>query len=318
MGGMKFRRSCYSCGAAFFTTDRKAGYCPKCARSKPAEPSFDKGDFQADKSQSRFSNAPSVQPKPKEKKPPRPAKTDTLTPEVQEQIIELYKSLSVDELLMLHEINTKISNQLWVNHKLVKGVVHNFRRRSIQPQLSEEQRASVIEMYRQFVKTMQRPERGRRRTISASLGLSLKSVCNTVRELTISESEKSPTPILSRDQLFAIEKLYWDELKKQEHNLAQIPDLIANQLGFATSWQVLRWIDMLNDDESKLGNVEDPPPDIQQQILKLYADYLAATEPPDKGLHSTIAKQLEGVNPKQIHKVLGHYRRETLSNYPLV
>lgn len=314
---MKFRRSCNSCGVAFFSTDRKANYCPKCARSKPAKPSFGKQGFQSDRpNQNQVSTAPRMQPEPQQKKSPRPPKATELTPTMQEQIVELYKSLSADESLMLREINVKISNQLWVKVKLVNGVVHNFRR-STQSSLTEEQRTKVLEMYRQFVETLQRPEGGRRRNISNALGLSFSAVRKAIREMELSELEKSPTSLLRRNQLFAIEKLYLDELRKQEHSLAQIPDLIANQLGFTTCWQVLRWIDKLNEYDPKFNELADPSPEIQQQILKLYDDYLAATEPPHKGLHSTIAKQLEGVNRKQVHKVLSRYRQEARSNYPL-
>jgi hypothetical protein len=183
--------------------------------------------------------------------------------------------------------------------------------------MTEEQKARAIEMYRQFVETGQRPEGGRRRAISVALGAPYKQVMKTIREWARSEHQKSPTPVLSREQLFEIEKLYWDEIKKQEHRLGEIPEFIANQLGYATRWQVLRWLDTIHDDGRDLARVPDPPPATEQQILEAYAAYLAAPVPPEQGLHRTIAGQLENVTPQQVYKVLLHHRHQVRSAYPL-
>src|SRR5262249_4473954 len=132
------------------------------------------------------------------------------------------------------------------------------------------------------------------------------------------EYEKSPTPNPNRIQLFEVEKVYFQELTQRRYRLTELPARIADQLGFVTRWQVLRWLDVLHDDERSFANVPDPPPDAHEQILKAYQEYLASAEPPEHGLHYSIAGQLPKVSPRQVHKVLQAYRHSLRSEYPLV
>jgi hypothetical protein len=85
-----------------------------------------------------------------------------------------------------------------------------------------------------------------------------------------------------------------------------------------TRWQVLRWLDVLHDDERAFSNVPDPAPEVQQQILDAYRAYLESSEPPEHGLHYSIAGQIGKVSPRQVHKVLQSYRHRRRAEYPLI
>jgi len=190
----------------------------------------------------------------------------------------------------------------------------------VQPKvvLTEDLRERAIEMYQRFVESGHRPAGGRRRAISAALGLPYKQVMKAIREWSMVEYSKSPNPNPSREQLFEIEKTYWFELNKKRYRLTEFPDRIAEQLGFVTRWQVLRWLDVLHDDQHAFDNVPDPPEEAKQQILSAYESYLDSTTPPEHGLHYSIAGQIPKVSPRQVHKVLQSYRRDMRSDYPLI
>ena len=134
----------------------------------------------------------------------------------------------------------------------------------------------------------------------------------------MAEYEKSPTPNPSRQQLFEIEKIYWEELGKQRYRRTELPGKIADTRGYVTRWQVLRWLDVLHDDERTFANVPDPSPEIQQQILEAYNKYLESPSPPEHGLHYSIAGQIDKVSPRQVHKVLQSYRHKRRAEYPLI
>jgi len=100
--------------------------------------------------------------------------------------------------------------------------------------------------------------------------------------------------------------------------LTELPSKIAENLGYITRWQVLRWLDVLHDDERVFANVPDPVEEIQEQILSAYTEYLKSDSPPEHGLHYTIASQIDKVTPRQVHKVLQGYRHQMRSEYPLI
>ena len=62
----------------------------------------------------------------------------------------------------------------------------------------------------------------------------------------------------------------------------------------------------------------EPPEEVQQQILDAYQAYLQAPEPPEHGLHYSIAGQIAKVSPRQVHKVLQNYRHRRRAEYPLI
>ncbi|MBO0722436.1 MAG: hypothetical protein J2P41_16540, partial [Blastocatellia bacterium] len=97
-----------------------------------------------------------------------------------------------------------------------------------------------------------------------------------------------------------------------------LPEKIAERVGFATSYQVARWLDMLYDDERKFENIEDIPEERASRVREGYLQYLAAEKPPELGLHTTLAQQIGGgITARQVHKVLHNYRKELRAAYPL-
>jgi hypothetical protein len=248
--------------------------------------------------------------------PPRAAKAGMLTPELRQRIIETFESEYKNRPLQTKEMHSQIANKLWVKRQLVADVIRDIV--TTNAVMTEELKARAIEMYKRFVETGHRPEGGRRRAISAALGVPYKQVMKLIREWSLTEYEQSPTPTPTRQQLFEIEKVYWNELEAKRFRLTELPDKIAEQLGYVTRWQVLRWLDVLHDDERSFSNVPDPAPEIQDEILHQYREYLSSETPPEHGLHYSIAGQLAKVSPRQVHKVLQSYRHRMRAEYPLL
>jgi hypothetical protein len=319
MSGMKFRRTCTVCNATFFSPDRKAAYCLKCLKKRvvkhvPAE--------------ARPQPQPTrVAPRPvpqathpvhvaHKAKVVRTAKGGDLTPDVRNRIVELYEKEYAGQAVTTRDMHAQIANRLWLKRQLVADVIKEMSQ--AKAVTTEEQKTRAIEMYRRFVESGHRPEGGRRRAISVALGVPYKQVVKLIREWSLAEYEKSPTPTPTRQQLFEIERLYWDELHSERYRLTELPTRIAEQLGYVTAWQVLRWLDVLHDDERAFSNVPEPSEEVQGQILEAYKDYLTATSPPEQGLHYSIAGRIGKVSPRQVHKVLQSYRHKRRANYPLI
>jgi hypothetical protein len=256
-------------------------------------------------------------PAPRKASPQRMPRAAELTPELRSRIIELHEQEFKESGLALREVHAKIATKLWIKRQLVADVLREHEKVR-ETTITDQQRDRAIEMYQRFVETGYRPEGGRRRAISVALGVPYKQVMKIIRDWSLAEYAKSPTPTPSRQQLFEIEKVYWAELENQRHRLTEMPAKIAEQLGYVTRWQVLRWLDVLHDDERAFANVPDPPPEAQQQILEDYAKYLASPSPPEQGLHYDIAARLDKVTPRQVHKVLQSYRHKKRAAYPLI
>jgi hypothetical protein len=246
----------------------------------------------------------------------RAAKASVLTPELRTRILEVYDKEYSGQNLPTRDVHSQIANKLWLKRQLVAEVLRE--QNQVKAAVTPEQKTRAVEMYRRFVESGHRPEGGRRRAISAALGIPYKQVVKFIREWSLAEYEKSPTPTPTRQQLFEIEKLYWDELNKGRYRLTELPVRLAESLNYVTQWQVLRWLDVLHDDERAFANVPDPPPEIQQQIIDAYIDYLGSPSPPEQGLHYSIAGRIGKVSPRQVHKVLQSYRHRKRSEYPLV
>ncbi|HKP87542.1 MAG TPA: hypothetical protein VJZ26_15675 [Blastocatellia bacterium] len=317
---MKFRRTCTVCNATFFSPDRKAAYCLKCMKKRVVKHVPAEARVAAPATRVAPRPAPaapmslaSSAPKPK---PARSAKASALTPELRRRIIEVYEAEYSGRPIQTKEMHSQIANRLWVKRQLVADCIRDLVQ--AKALITEELKARAIEMYKRFVESGHRPDGGRRRAISAAIGIPYKQVMKIIRDWSLAQYEGSPTPSPSRLQLFEIEKLYWDELMKGRYRLTELPDKIAEQLGYVTRWQVLRWLDVLHDDERAFSNVPDPAPEIQQQIRDAYAEYLASPAPPEHGLHYSIAGQLGKVSPRQVHKVLQSYRHKMRAEYPLI
>lgn len=319
MSGMKFRRTCSVCNATFFSPDRKAAYCLKCLKKRVVKhvPSEAKAVAET----TRVAPRPFTSPRPplgepSRNRPARVAKITTLTPELRRRVIEIYEAEYAESPVQTREVHAQIANTLWLKRQLVADVIREITQTKVA--LTDELKARAIEMYQRFVESGHRPEGGRRRAISSALGLPYKPVMKIIREWSMAEYETSPTPNPSRLQLFEIEKMYWDELNRQRYRLTELPSKIAEELGYVTRWQVLRWLDVLHDDERAFSNVPDPPPEAQQQIFELYVEYLRSPAPPEHGLHYSIAGQIAKVSPRQVHKILQNHRHKMRAEYPLI
>ena len=314
---MKFRRTCSFCNATFFSPDRKATHCLKCLKKRvvkhvPAESKVQTHTPRLAPKPAASFGAPAVSAP--RTRPPRASKVAVLTPEIHRRIVQTFEQEYADGSVPLREVHSQIAGKLWVKRQLVADVIREITQSKAA--IAEDQKRRAVEMYQRFVESGHRPEGGRRRAISVALGLAYKQVMKLIREWSMAEYEKSPTPSPNRQQLFEVERLYWEELQAQRHRLTELPGRIADQLGYITRWQVLRWLDVLHDDERTFATVPDPPADVQQQILEAYMEYLASSAPPDHGLHYSIAGRIGKVSPRQVHKILQSYRHKMRSEYP--
>ena len=318
MSGMKFRRTCTVCNATFFSPDRKAAYCLKCMKKRVVKhvPAEARAVAAAPRVAPRPIAPPIPPPTLRKAKPARAAKATTLTPELRQRILELFQGEFSSRAMQTREMHSQIANRLWIKRQLVADVIRD--QMQVQATMTEQIKHRAIEMYQRFVESGHRPDGGRRRAISAALNVPYKQVMKVIREWSLEQYESSPTPSPSRQQLFEIEKLYWEELDKGRHRLTELPQKMAEALGYVTRWQVLRWLDVLHDDERAFSNVPDPAPEVQQQILDAYQAYLQSSEPPEHGLHYSIAGQIGKVSPRQVHKVLQSYRHRRRAEYPLI
>ncbi len=317
MSGMKFRRTCSVCNSTFFSPDRKAMYCLKCVKKKvvkhvPAPPKVVAQATRVAPRPASPSSFPSAAPR--KQRVMRAPKASEMTPEIRERIIQMYEEEYRNGDVSLKEAHSQIANKLWLKRQLVADVLRELSHASAT--ISEEQKARAIQMYQRFVESGHRPEGGRRRAISLALNVPYKQVMKVIREWSLAEYQKSPTPTPTRQQLFEVEKLYWQELENERYRLTELPAKIAEELKFVTRWQVLRWLDVLHDDERSFANVPDPSPEIQQNILDAYSEYLTLPSPPEHGLHYSIAERIEKVSPRQVHKILQNYRHKRRAEYP--
>jgi hypothetical protein len=321
MSGMKFRLQCAGCGSVFFALDRKARYCPKCLKKRPAKPDPEqaRAGFRPAASPARAASKPARPPAAAVKvhKGPerRPPKTGELTPELRERIEHIYREEYGGKEIPRAEMVQQISDKLWLKRSIVSAMIHRIQQPEID--LTPELNARVIELYEGYVRRGERPADGRRKTISQMLGIPYHQVKELVYKWSLSQYEMSPTHDLSREQKFAMEKIYWEELKQKRYRFDELPERIAEQVGYATSYQVARWLDMLYDDDRKFEKVEDPPDEIVQRIREGYLQYLETPKPPELGLHTTLAQQIGGITARQVHKVLHRFRKELRATYPL-
>ena len=315
---MKFRRTCSVCNATFFSPDRKAAYCVKCIKKRVVKhvPAEAKAVAQAARVAPR-----SFGPRPDlgemhRSRPAKMPKIGTLTTELRQRIVEIYETEYAQRAVQTREMHSQIANKVWIKRQLVADVIREITQTKVT--MTDELKDRAIEMYKRFVESGHRPEGGRRRAISSALGLPYKQVMKIIRGWSMTEYANSPTPNPSRQQLFEIEKMYWDEINQRRYRLTELPDRIAESLGYVTRWQVLRWLDVLHDDQRAFANVPDPAPEAQQQILDAYAEYLGLPSPPEHGLHYSIAGRIAKVSPRQVHKVLQNYRHRMRAEYPLI
>jgi hypothetical protein len=317
MSGMKFRIQCAGCNTTFFAPDRKTRLCPKCLKKRPVKTmeTVRKAPKKAPVPQAAPKNtAPAARlQKQNQGEKKFVAKSHELTPELRSQIEQIYREQYTVQQSEWNELVANISDKVWVHRKIVSAVLHQI----VYPKVvvTPEIEAQIIEQYRGYIERGERPQKGRRRTIGKEFGLPFHQVRDIVFAWTQSQYAKSPTPELTREHRFSIEKLYWEELSKQQYALEEMPAVIAEKLGFASAFQIRRWLDSLNDDDAKFLNVPELSDEIKQKIINEYRHYLSASVPPERSLHSTIAAQVGGITARQVHKTLNQFRREQRSKY---
>jgi hypothetical protein len=311
---MKFRVQCASCGTTFFSPDRKARICPKCAKKHQAAPAGKPPASRPPRPDSRppAPKLPSLKPKTEQRKP----KAAEITPEQKQRLQQIYQEkFQGAEAPEWKEMVKIISDELWVNRKTVTGELRNLVYPKVD--ISPEIKAEIIRRYKHYVDHNERPPEGRRKKISADLAVPYQQIRNILYEWSQGQFSQSPTPELSRELRFEIEKAYFAELDAQREKLDDIPSVVAERLGTVTRYQVSRWLDTLHDDDSRFNGVASVAPEIEAQVIEEYRRYLASSVVPEKGLHKTISEKIGGLNARQVHKILQSFRKSRRQAYPL-
>ncbi|MCS6805141.1 MAG: hypothetical protein RMM98_12515 [Acidobacteriota bacterium] len=165
--------------------------------------------------------------------------------------------------------------------------------------LTPAQQEEILNLYREMVGKGERPPEGRRVKIATLLNIPYAAVAQVVREHVTHERYRRTN--------FEIEKLYWQQVRLGQKNAGTIAQQIATQLNLDLG-RVWWWLEKLH--EPRKSFVHDPELGEAEKngILAAYEAYLQQAEPPEKGLHQTLAEQIGNVTPRQVHKVLWAYR----------
>jgi len=168
--------------------------------------------------------------------------------------------------------------------------------------LTKDQEQEIIKRYQAYVERMERPQKGRRRTIADEMEIPYHAIVLAVRRWNQGQSREKD---LSREERFSVEKCYFRLLEK-ETSLLRVKEQITQETGWC-QWQVSRYLDLLHGGEDRLQGVPDVSPEQRTAILGEYHAYLSGSAPPGPPLHALIAERT-GVTSKQVHKVLLDYR----------
>lgn len=331
--GITFRCTCEHCGAIFFSPDRKATACMKCAKrhrirvesaARPAPEPDDDLFAAALSAGAAVGEAPPRRPSasshrpasgtapgavqtpgsahraPARVQPPatRSPRATELTDEKRAEVLRAYEAYEGRDEVPLRRIHAEIAEKTNLARALVASVIAEVR--TPPAALDDDQREAIIARYREYVRTMARPPAGRRATIARDLNVSRQQVVTVVREW--ASTQPSITD-LSRTDLFRIERAYCTAAAAQAP-FEGLAARIAQELGY-TEWQVERWIDMLHDGD--FSDVEEPSPDQREAVISAYHEYLAGDGPPSKSLHLVLGDRF-GLTPRQVHKTLVEYR----------
>jgi len=298
---MTFRKDCLECGRSFLTRDKTAKFCSRCGeRVKERLEAVKKAQAaEAEAARKRGAEKKASHPVP----PAAPEEAQSpllLTEELRERIYACYESYRGRTDLTLKNIHKEIAKELHLPKSLVAVALR--RERILTPQEEKE----VIRRYQRYVTRMERPLRGRRRTIAEEMGIPYGTVADCLREWT---GKQPSLQSLTRGQRFRIEKDYFRFLEEGK-TLAQTMAEIAKETAF-DPWQVARYLDLLHDGEQRLKKVPQVTDDQREAILNGYGDYLAAPSPPGPFLHDVL-KEKAGGTDKQVYKVLLAYRLSRL------
>ncbi len=197
----------------------------------------------------------------------------------------------------------KKSSKRWAKKKGRRGATKRKPAQSAPPPspvvLTEEDRRKILELYQAMVRADERPPGGRRRKIATMLNLPYKKVAEVVKNFL--------THARYRRTNFEIEKAYWRAIQAGETNARAIAAQIAGQLQLAEG-RVWWWLKKLHEPRKSFAQDPEIEESKREVILAEYQAYLQRTEPPQKGLHLTLAERIGGLTPRQVHKVLWEYR----------
>lgn len=283
-GGMAFRKDCEECGRSFLSPDRKTGLCPRCAGM---------GSKRNQQRKITTEGHPSKTPATAEtsigKRTPS-APTVHLKPQVPKEV-------------ETQEIRDKVSEE--ITRAPIVSQARVTRRPEIKQAeivLTKAQEQEIIERYQSYVQGMERPPKGRRKTIAAEMELPYRAVVLAVRRWNQRQSQEKD---FTREEHFSVEKAYFSFLERAS-SFSLLKEQIIQETGLGL-WEVSRYLDILHDSGEKLQKVPEVSPEQRTAILAEYHKYLSDPIPPCPPLHGLIAERT-GVNPKQVHKVLVSYR----------
>jgi predicted RNA-binding Zn-ribbon protein involved in translation (DUF1610 family) len=298
---MIFRKDCLECGRSFLTRDKTAKFCPRCGERVKERMEAAKKAQAAESEAARKREAEKKASHPVPSAAPERAQSPLLlTEELRDRVCACYESYRGRTDLTLKKIHKEIAKELQLPKSLVARALHWERILTLQEE------KEVVRRYQRYVSRMERPLRGRRRTIAEEMGIPYATLAHCLREW----MGKQPSlQSLTRGQRFRIEKDYFRFLEEGK-SLAQTMAEIAKETGF-DRWQVARYLDLLHDGEQRLIKVPEVTDDQREIILAGYRDYLAAPSPPGPFLHDVL-KEKAGVTDKQVYKVLLAYRLSRL------
>jgi hypothetical protein len=286
--GLVFRKDCADCGRSFFTPDPKTNSCPRCTgkgqkRDQRVRATSEKG-------RAETLAAPKFSIKARS---PLTPTNDLEAPGTTED--EPHGEGSEFPGVRVHEEGERLEvSTVPLAQPLGKP------KREVVPTKDQEQ--EIIKRYQAYVEGMERPLKGRRKTIAAEMEIPYRAVVLAIRRW---NQEQSREKDLSREERFLVEKSYF-RLLERETTLLRVKEQIVQETGLC-QWQVSRCLDLLHGGDDRLQGVPDVSPEQRTAILGEYHVYLSAPAPPSPPLHALIAERT-GVTPKQIHKALLGYR----------
>jgi uncharacterized Zn finger protein (UPF0148 family) len=292
---VRFRRSCEECGRIFFSAQRDGKICPRCIKQVAEREEQKKKAREKAALKRKDSSKSSMQD---------PVLPPTLTEELKNRILREYEPLRERRDFPRRKIHGLLAQQLRIPKRLVAQALPKTEEG--RTPLSPEQEEEIIRRYQRYVERLERPTKGRRKTIAADMGLPYRSVATAVREW---KRRQPPLKEVTREQRFFMEKAFF-RLVEEGSSLAQIRENLVKDSGYST-WQVLRYLDLLHDGEKMLRKVPEVTQEQSEAILAGYQQYLSAPSPPEPFLHTLLA-QRTGVTHQQVHKVLLTYRLQRL------
>jgi hypothetical protein len=284
-GEMTFRKDCEECGRSFLTPDKKAKICQRCAgkgheklRPETVTPKGTTGRTQKSLGKSPISG---------------PA--DDPATRVAQEIALNGSGHEATEPKVQQAPQAKGEAGL-------KGEPSTPDRRRVEVELTPAQIQEMVERYQTYVQRLERPPKGRRKTIAAEMGLPNRTIVLTLRQW---NQQQTQLEELTREERFSVEKAYFYYLERKNF-FSEIKAQISQETG-VIPWGVSRYLDIIHDGEEKLRNVSHVSSEQETAILNEYQKYLSASGPPPSPLHHLIAERT-GVIPKQVYKVLLSYR----------